>query len=158
MKFTPREIETQLDKILKSATFRRVRQLQSPLRFVVKRALENPDWNSPNAYEIGTSSMGQPETFNPHDDCRVRVAFVRIKAKLNAYYDSEGKDDPIVIGFGFGYTPHFDPRGDSRNLRLRPSDRALVERCCSVLTPEHAAAAELLRETFLPLAEAGAAS
>ena len=125
MEFSSQEILEQLEKILKSKQFARVRKIIHPLRRCVLRALE-PLSEVPNEYEVGTMFMDLPESFDQRSNTIVRVSFTRIRERLARYYATEGKDDPIVISFGRGYGPIFKRRGETPaprvSVRLRPAD------------------------------------
>jgi len=66
-------------------------------------------------YCIALEVFGKPESFDPRVDSAVRVAARQLRAKLDAYYLSEGAHDEVLIRFRPGdYVPRFyERRGDS---------------------------------------------
>lgn len=151
MQFTREDVESQVNKILSSQYFERCRKIGVPFRAVVRMALQNlPPMTE---YEIATSCLGKPSSFDSRVDTTVRVYFNRIRQKLAEYYAAEGKDDAIVISFPQHYEPHFTPRGAQAHPALRRAEAAIVERCCAILEPSYAEAAAALRREMLPSAE-----
>ena len=71
-------------------------------------------------YVLGVEVFDRPETHDPRLDPIVRVEARRLRAKLRAYYQSEGAHDELIIEYPCGsYVPQF---------RLRPASwgRALI--------------------------------
>lgn len=85
---------TQLDRILKSKTFRRARRLRSLLAYVVNAARAGLVLGqSRTAREV----FGKTEGFDPSIDPVIRVQFGRLRRALANYYATEGWQDPILI-------------------------------------------------------------
>src|SRR5438046_2517862 len=77
-------------------------------------------------YVIGVEVFYRKHSYAPRVDPIVRVEARRLRAKLKAYYESDGAGDAIVIEFLSGsYAPRIhEPRAGRRNacgrrLRLR---------------------------------------
>jgi hypothetical protein len=60
---------------------------------------------------IGVSVFGRSPDYDPKVDTIVRSQAWRLRAKLRAYYASEGANDPIVVDVPVGhYVPEFHVR------------------------------------------------
>jgi TolB-like protein len=98
-------IHSELDRILSSATFIRSKRLGRFLRFTVEQCLEGRQ-NSLKEYLVGVEVFNKLETFDPRIDSIVRVEARRLRSKLERYYQTEGREDEIVIQFRKGsYVP-----------------------------------------------------
>jgi hypothetical protein len=92
------------------APFARAPQLRGILLFVTERLLTGR-LNEINEYEIGRVVLGRRETFNPHEDNIVRVQARHLRAKLEQYFETEGKSEPVVVNIPRGsYVPTFEAR------------------------------------------------
>ena len=57
-------------------------------------------------YLVGVEVFNKMETFDPRIDSIVRVEARRLRSKLERYYQTEGREDQIVIQFRKGsYVP-----------------------------------------------------
>lgn len=103
--FSTAAVMSQLDKILSSATFVRSKRLGRFLRFTVEQCLEGRQ-GALKEYLVGVEVFNKLETFDPRIDSIVRVEARRLRSKLERYYQTEGRDDQIVIQFRKGsYVP-----------------------------------------------------
>lgn len=108
----------ELDKILSSATFIRSKRLGRFLRFTVEQCLEGRQ-NSLKEYLVGVEVFNKMETFDPRIDSIVRVEARRLRSKLERYYQTEGRDDQIVIQFRKGsYVPILLTRDQMKAMGL----------------------------------------
>jgi len=102
---TPEAIHAELDRILSSATFIRSKRLGRFLRFTVEQCLEGRQ-SALKEYLVGVEVFNKMETFDPRIDSIVRVEARRLRSKLERYYQTEGRDDQVVIQFRKGsYVP-----------------------------------------------------
>jgi hypothetical protein len=77
------------------------------LRFVVEAAIEGRAGEIKESV-IGVEVLGRSPSFDPKTDPIVRVEAGRLRARLNTYYQSEGKVDPVLISLPKGgYVPEF---------------------------------------------------
>lgn len=103
--FSPSAVSAELDKILSSSTFIRSKRLGRFLRFTVEQCLEGRQ-GALKEYLVGVEVFNKLETFDPRIDSIVRVEARRLRSKLDKYYQTEGRDDHIVIQFRKGsYVP-----------------------------------------------------
>lgn len=112
-------VTTQLDKILASSTFIRSKRLGRFLRFTVEQCLEGRQ-NALKEYLVGVEVFNKMETFDPRIDSIVRVEARRLRSKLERYYQTEGRDDEVVIQFRKGsYVPQLMTREQLRQLGIQ---------------------------------------
>ncbi|HEY8461350.1 MAG TPA: hypothetical protein VIM99_13265 [Blastocatellia bacterium] len=81
--------------------------LKAFLRFIVDKSIENQE-SQLKEYVIATEVFGRGSDFDSRVDSVVRVQAGRLRTKLHEYYETEGKDDPVIIVLPKGqYTPVF---------------------------------------------------
>ena len=125
----PAEVRSQLARILASEAFVNADRLSRFLRFIVERRLAG-DGERLKEYVIGLEVFDRSADFDPRIDSIVRVEAGRVRAKLEAYYNGPGRDDPVVIRMEKGgYAPALE--------RREPATRAAPE---PVVPPPSAAA------------------
>ncbi len=101
----PGAIQQELQKILASNLFSRTCRLSRFLRFTVERFLSGNGAGC-KEYELGLEVFDKPATFDPRIDPIVRVLANRLRSRLRKYYETEGRNDPILIDFPCGkYEP-----------------------------------------------------
>jgi hypothetical protein len=102
------QCERQVQRILRSATFRNASMLQQLLQFLATKAFDHGS-DSLKEYTIGVEALSRPQDFDPKTDTIVRVQIHRLRQKLKEYYDSDGSRDPILIDIPKGhYLPSFE--------------------------------------------------
>lgn len=100
----------QLQRILGSSTFADAERGSRFLRFVVEAALEGRTGEIKESV-IGVEVLGRSPSFDPKTDPIVRVEAGRLRARLSAYYDGEGKGELVLISLPKGrYVPEFTER------------------------------------------------
>ena len=104
---TEGECQEQVQRILKSATFRNSVTLQQLLQFLTTKAFE-PGGDALKEYTIGVEAFGRSVEFDPKTDTIVRVQIHRLRQKLADYYESDGDRDQILVEIPKGhYIPTF---------------------------------------------------
>lgn len=104
------EVQTALERVLESATFKAAPQLAAFLRFVVETTLSGHA-DIIKAYTVAVEALGRPENFDPTADATVRVEGGRLRHAIARYYDGEGAGDPVIIDVPVGsYVPQFRRR------------------------------------------------
>jgi serine/threonine-protein kinase len=120
----PDSAQDQLLKVLGSEVFRNAGRSSKLLRFLVEQALNGQE-DRLKEYTIGAEVLGRGESFDPRIDSIARVEVSRLRSRLEQYYASEGRNDPLVIVLPKGsYVPVFEPRRDSP--APRPTDQAML--------------------------------
>lgn len=84
-------------------------------------------------YLVGVEVFNKLETFDPRIDSIVRVEARRLRSKLDRYYQTEGREDPVVIQFRKGsYVPQlltreqFQALGHAEDHGLRTPARTVA--------------------------------
>ena len=118
----PDLVRAQLGRILASRSFAQAERLRNFLRFVVEASLDGKA--TPKEYVIAVEVCRRPPDFDPAADPIVRVDASRLRGRLKAYYENEGRDDPVIIAVPKGlYEPRFEaraPRVDSTPASTAP--------------------------------------
>ena len=98
-------VRQQVEKILAHSLFMRSERMGRFLRLAVERSLEGRAADL-KEYLIGVEVFDRRETYDPRMDPIVRVEARRLRSKLKAYYEGDGRGDPVVIQFVSGsYAP-----------------------------------------------------
>jgi eukaryotic-like serine/threonine-protein kinase len=106
----PDAVREQLARVLSSASFQRAERSSSFLRFLVETVLEGRS-DHLKEYTIGAEALGRGDAFDPRTDPIVRAEASRLRARLERYYEVEGRGDPMVISLPKGgYVPQFAPQ------------------------------------------------
>jgi serine/threonine-protein kinase len=97
----------QLDRIIKSKTFRQADRLQRFLAYIVEETLSGRG-DLLKEYPIGVDVFAKQANFDPRMDPIVRVQARRLRMRITSYYRDEGANDEIVIELPKGgYAPSF---------------------------------------------------
>jgi predicted ATPase len=100
-------VRLQLSLILKSRTFARAPNLTRLLEHLVAQTMEGGAERL-KEYSIGVDVFDRGASFDPRTETIVRVQARRLRDKLDEYYASEGRSDPVVIDLPKGrYVPAF---------------------------------------------------
>jgi serine/threonine-protein kinase len=103
-------ILAQLDRVLSSAVFRRADRSSALLRFIVEQTLDGHA-DRLKEYTLGSEALGRGESFDPRTDPVVRAEASRLRTRLDQYYKTIGRADPVLLLLGKGsYVPQFTPR------------------------------------------------
>ena len=97
----------QLGKILSGSLFENAGRSRALLKFVVEQAVNNQGERL-KEYTLGAEALGRGESFDPRTDPIVRAEASRLRSRLDRYYATEGRADPVVILVPKGsYVPQF---------------------------------------------------
>src|SRR5215475_10915413 len=97
----------QLERILHGRALHGSDNLKAFLRFIVDKSIENQE-SQLKEYVIATEVFGRGSDFDSRVDSVVRVQAGRLRTKLHEYYETEGRDDRLMIVLPKGqYTPVF---------------------------------------------------
>src|SRR5580704_12838344 len=100
-------IRAALEKILASAGFANAERLTRFLRYTVEETL-NGQTDKLKESLLGIDVFGRKPTYDPRVDAVVRTEAVKLRARLRDYYESEGREDEIIIDLPKGgYVPVF---------------------------------------------------
>src|SRR5215467_15450354 len=123
----PRSMITdQLHKILGSRAFAQSERMTRFLRFSVERALDGQ--SQPKEYLLGVEVFDRKSSYDPRVDPIVRVEARRLRAKLKAYYEGDGREDLLVIELAVGgYAARFRERESLRRVEAPDSRAASID-------------------------------
>jgi hypothetical protein len=151
MELCNEEKVAQLEKVLQSRALQNSESLKAFLRFVVERTIDDNDAQL-KEYTIATEVFGRNSDYDSRIDSVVRVQAGRLRAKLQEYYATEGKNDQIVIDLPKGhYHPVFI------NACPAPAETALEQLAPSNGHPVDAALAQAhanIHTSVVPATEA----
>jgi hypothetical protein len=104
---TDAEVHQQVQRIILSDGFRRSARMERFLTLAVERTLlGHPE--ELKEYALGLDVFNRGEEYDPRADSIVRVEAQRLRRKLREYYESTGKNDPVIVEFHAGsYVPTF---------------------------------------------------
>ena len=94
--------EAQIDRILRSETFRNTGALRKLLRFLADR-LAAGDADRLKEYSVGIDGLGKPTDYDPRQDSTVRIQVGRLRHKLAEFYRTEGLNDPCIVEIPKGH-------------------------------------------------------
>lgn len=150
----PEQIRAALGRVAASAAFTASPRMQDFLRYVVEEALAGRG-DEIKGYSLALEVFRRGDSFDPANDSVVRVEAARLRRTLANYYESEGRDDPVVIGIPKGgYVPAFQLRGNgAAALQPVPATTAPIALPGAVLPdPKPAGAARPQRAALVVLA------
>ena len=108
-------------RVASSRQFAKAAQLREILIYVCQRALTDPAAVI-REHDIGCEALGRKSDFNPQEDNIVRVQISQVRKRLDEYFGSDGKDEPIHITIPKGtYVPHFEPRPEPAQAEVAPA-------------------------------------
>ena len=97
----------QLERILHGRALHGSDNLKAFLRFIVDKSIGDQE-SQLKEYVIATEVFGRGNDFDSRVDSVVRVQAGRLRTKLHEYYETEGKDDRVILGLPKGqYSPVF---------------------------------------------------
>ncbi len=108
----PEHVRAALARVAASAAFSASPRMQDFLRYVVEETLAGRG-DEIKGYSLALEVFRRGDSFDPANDSVVRVEAARLRRTLAAYYDGEGRDDPVLIGIPKGgYVPAFQLRSN----------------------------------------------
>jgi TolB-like protein/tetratricopeptide (TPR) repeat protein len=100
--------------VLASEQFVGMERSSTLLRFLVRQALGGHG-SRLKEYTIATEALGRSESFDPRTDPIVRAEVSRLRGRLQQFYATEGKADPLIIQLPRGsYVPQFHNQAHSK--------------------------------------------
>jgi TolB-like protein len=101
------DIQAELRRILSSKGFAHSNRLRQFLEFVVNCTVEaRPD--RLKEYVIALEIFGRKDSFDPKQNAIVRVEAGRLRSRIQEYYNTEGRQNPLRVEFRKGsYVPSF---------------------------------------------------
>ena len=100
------DIRAHLHRVMASAGFLGSESIRRLLAFTVEKTLAGESGQI-KEYTLGLEVFGRKESFDPRTDAIVRVQAWKLRERLLAYYESEGRHESIQIEYRKGsYVPH----------------------------------------------------
>jgi hypothetical protein len=87
---------TQIERIIQSEALRGSEAQRNLLKFLAEKSLTG-EAGQLKEYSVAVDALGRPPTYDPRHDSSVRVQMGRLRQRLAEYYQTEGKDDPILV-------------------------------------------------------------
>ena len=111
-------VEAQLEKMANAPVFRRKPRVRSFLEYTVRQTLDQQQAKL-KEYSIAVEVFNRPEDFDPRLDSIVRVEARRLRATVDRYYETDGRNDDLWIRYRRGnYVPVFEHRSSSAGSSL----------------------------------------
>jgi hypothetical protein len=85
-----------LERIMESPHFAQASSLKRTLAYLCERPDENGA-NLPKEYEIAVQALSRPASFDPKTDPIVRVNVAAIRQRLQAYFETEGREETLRL-------------------------------------------------------------
>jgi hypothetical protein len=99
-----------LQRLASSPRLKRSARMRSFLLYVGKRSLESGG-QPIHEEEIGAEAFGRPAGYDTNLDNIVRVTATELRKRIEAYFEEEGADEPLILEIPRGsYTPVFRRR------------------------------------------------
>jgi hypothetical protein len=86
----------QLERILRSETFRNSESLRRLLKYLAENSLRGRG-DELKEYSVGVDAFGKSVSYDPRQDSSVRLQVGRLRQKLTDYYRGEGHQDPLTM-------------------------------------------------------------
>jgi len=103
-------VREQLARVLASGAFARASRSEKLLTYLVEQTLAGRA-HYLKEYTLGVDAFGRGADFDPRSDPIARVEASRLRSKLELYYATDGKANPVVIALPKGsYVPVFGSR------------------------------------------------
>ena len=139
----PEAVSQALEKILASQQFQNAESQKAFLRYVVSESLAGRG-DQLKEYAIGVEVFQRREDYDPRYDNTVRLKAQKLRWSLARYYETEGKDDQVCIGFRpRRYQPLFSWRSPGGSEA--PADRDVIP----ISTEEHTDFSVVSHDTLL---------
>ncbi|MGQ9635534.1 MAG: hypothetical protein ACUVXB_14980, partial [Bryobacteraceae bacterium] len=106
---SPKLRQELMRRLLSSPHFAQAESLRRILLYLSER-LESGNDSPVKEYEIAVSVLGRPSSFDPKIDPIVRVSMASIRDRLRAYFENEGRTEPLRVSL---------PKGQYRLLFTR---------------------------------------
>lgn len=125
----------QLERVLHSQTLAGSESLRGLLQYVVLKALGDQATHL-KEYTIATEVFGRSGDFDARTDSVVRVQAKRLRAKLQEYYETEGKSDKIVIEIPKGhYSVTFSSARNVQAADIAPNTQIETSQAAAIPSP-----------------------
>jgi hypothetical protein len=94
-------VREELNRILASPVFAKSPRMSRFLKFVVEETIEGRSERI-KEYVIALEVFGKDEKYDSQTDSTVRTEASKLRSRLGRYYESEGRDDGVLISIPKG--------------------------------------------------------
>jgi len=109
-----------LERIAASAHLKRAARLQELLFYIGKCSIKDGN-DKITEQRIGVDVFGRPEGYDTSADNIVRSSVSELRKRIEAYFESEGRDEPLVVEIPrWTYVPVFTLRPDRKEISSEP--------------------------------------
>src|ERR1700760_1094009 len=85
-----------VERIASSQSFRKTARLKDLLFYLAETSIRG-DYVGLSEQHIGQAVFGKSADYSPVEDSSVRVHIRQLRLKLHEYFDSEGREEPLVV-------------------------------------------------------------
>jgi hypothetical protein len=85
-----------VERIVASVSFRRAGRLKDLLRYLAEMSIRSQTSDLTEQH-IGQVVFGKSANYSPVEDSSVRVHIRQLRLKLHEYFDSEGREEPVIV-------------------------------------------------------------
>ncbi len=98
-----------IERIVSSPQFRKTARLKELLHYLVEMSLRG-DTSKLTEQRIGQAVFGKSSDYSPVEDSSVRVHIRQLRLKLHEYFDSEGREEALIVeipkgGYALAFRP-----------------------------------------------------
>ena len=117
----------ELKQILNSKVLESAPSLRRLFEFLGKKALAG-EADSLKEYSVGVDALNKLPTYDPRSDASVRVQASKLREKLQTYYETEGREDPLIVDLPKGhYKLEFRHRDQDNGLASLAAAEAQIK-------------------------------
>jgi hypothetical protein len=91
-----KQLQVQVDRILRSDEFRGSEVLRKLLVYLTDKAVSG-EADHLKEYTVAIDALGKPASYDPQHNSTVRIQVGRLRQKLAEYYRGEGKEDECIV-------------------------------------------------------------
>ena len=85
-----------VERVVSSAAFRKAGRLRELLRYLAELSVHGQGADL-TEQRIGEAVFAKPAGYSPVEDSSVRVHMRQLRLKLHEYFDSEGREEPLIV-------------------------------------------------------------
>jgi TolB-like protein/Tfp pilus assembly protein PilF len=123
---SPQQVQDHCARVLASPAFEQAPTLGRLLRYLVDQSLKG-NTDSLKEFAIGLEVFGRGPSFDPRLDTIVRAHARRLRHRLAAYYESDGRNSPVILDLPKGhYVIQARAATDADLARTGPSTDSIV--------------------------------
>jgi hypothetical protein len=131
---SPEQRRELVQRVISSQAFGRTAAMRAFLLYITENAIQGRI-EKLKEQAIGTEVLGRAPDYNPTDDNIVRVRAHELRGRLEKYFSSDGRDEPVIITIPRGaYAPEFILR-PSASQETAPAKPQFAEELPRLPTP-----------------------